>query len=608
MAEQLGTPVKLDLAPGVYSDETPSGAMGTWKDCDLIRFKNSLCQSLGGWKKKTLTGDAILGVPRSAHDWSALDATKYLAVGTEKRLYIIQTSLVATNITPIRATASPSGPFGTNTDGDHDPNGSSAKYFTFTDPANHGCTLGDIVEFDSYTSPVGGIVVNGSFEVVEVTSSTVITLKGAEAASSTVVGGGSTGNVTYEITSGSGAAGFVLGYGTGPYGAETYGNPRTVSTFVTETRKWSLGNWGEDLIASPRGGKIYQWDKSNGVGTRAQEITEAPATNLSVIVSPENRQLIAFGAHTDTTDDSLFIRWCDNEDFTTWTSAADNNAGTKRLDSGSEIVAGIRSRIGVLVLTDTSVHVMQPISGNEIYAFREIASGISIAGPSAGVDAHGIVYFMGISNFYIYDGTLRVLPCPNWTRVYDSFNIDQSFSVFCSHSKDFNEIWWFYPSEGKFSNDRYIVYNYVEKIWYYGDMDRQTFHDYSPFFKKPFGFDAAGNLYAHEDGVDADESAMVSFIESSDMSIEEGDELMHVSRLIPDFDRIAGSVEVLLKGRKQPQREQFTKGPYIATGATSEMGVRIRARYLALRITQEGIGESFRMGSWRARMQKDGER
>ena len=608
MAEQLGVPVKLDIAPGIYTDETDTGAMGTWKDCDLIRFKNGLAQSLGGWKKQAITGSVpVLGIPRSVHDWSALDTTEFIALGTEKRLYIVETNLVVTNITPIRKTTTPTNPFDTDTAGGIDPNGSNPKFFRFNDTA-HGAVLGDVVEFSSYTSPVGGIVVNGAFEVVKVDGVNAIILKGAADATSTVTGGGGTGSSIYEITAGTGASGFSVGYGTGEYGDETYGTPRTVSTFTTELRRWSLDNWGEDLIASPINRKIYTWVKANGVGTRAQEITQAPETNLHVIVSPENRQLIAFGAHTGTTDDPLFIAWCDNEDFTTWIPASDNSAGSKRLDSGSFIVTGIQTRVGILVLTDTSVHIMQPLSGNEIFSFREVGTGISIAGPSAGTDANGIVYFMGQTNFFVYDGVLRVLPCPNWTRVFENFNISQGYSVYCSHSKNFNEVWWFYPSKGNFVNDKYIVYNYVENIWYFGKLDRQSFHDFSPFFNRPYGWDSLGNLFTHEDGEDDDNLAMKSFIESGDMSIQEADQVMHVSRLIPDFDRITGSVDVLLKGRKQPQRAQFTKGPFVATGDTSEMGVRIRARYLALRITQEGRGESFRMGSWRARMVQDGER
>lgn len=221
---------------------------------------------------------------------------------------------------------------------------------------------------------------------------------------------------------------------------------------------------------------------------------------------------------------------------------------------------------------------------------------------------------MGSTNFYVYDGVLRVLNCPVWTRVYDTekssnaLNRDQAFSTYCSHNKDFNEVWWFYPSQGQSTNDLYVVYNYLEDIWYYGAMERASFHDFSPFISLPFGFDNDGNLFTHEDGVDDDDAPMGAFIESGDISIGDGDELMHVSKIVPDFDRLTGSVSVTLKGRKYPQKTQYSKGPYTATGVTDEMGVRIRARQIAINIAQSGLGESFRMGAWRARMRPDGER
>lgn len=614
MGQQSGELIKLDITSGFVSDETDSGAMGTWKDGDLVRFKNGLAQNLGGWVQQTLTGSVpLLGVPRSNHDWVALDGTKYVAVGTEKRLYIIEEDFVVTNITPIRDSGALTNPFSTDTTGAYDPNVTGdASYFRVTD-VSHNVTVGDIVEFDSFTSPVGGITVNGTFEVQSVTDVDNYVLKGAEDASSTVTLGGAGGNYTYEITVGSGASGVSSGYGTGAYGLEAYGTPRAGSTFVQELRTWSLDNWGEDLIASPRGGEIYTWDKSVGLGTRATEITQAPDTNLRVFVSPENRQMISLGAHNGTSSDPLFIAWTDNEDFTTWIPAVDNTAGDKRLDQGSEIVTGILTRVGILVFTDKSVHIMQPTGGNEIYSFRQIASGISIAGPAAATDANGIVYLMGRTNFYIYDGTLRVLPSPVWTTVFDeekdtSLNGDQAFSTFCSHNKDFNEVWWFYPARDESTNTRYVIYNYLEGIWYFGALPRASFRDFSPFVDGPFGFDNDGNFYTHEDGVDDNGSAMDSFIESSDMSIGDGDELMFVNKLVPDFDRLTGSVSVTLKGRKYPQKTQFSKGPYSANASTDEMGVRIRARQIAIRISQSGAGESFRMGAWKARMRPDGER
>ncbi len=609
MAEQLGQLIKLEIVPGFYTDETDFGAAGRWKDGDLVRFKNGLPQSMGGWVQQTLTGDApLIGIPRSNHDWQALDQTKYIAVGTEKRLYIIDVDFVVTNITPIRDSGALTDPFSTNTSGSYDPNSAGdASFFNVLD-VSHGLAVGDMVTFDSFTSPLGGISVDGDFEVIDITDANNYILQGANDATSTVSGVGGAGNYIYEITVGTGSTGVASGWGTGNFGEEAWGTPRTGSTFVQELRTWSLDNWGEDLIASPRSGEIYVWDKSVGLGTRATEITQAPDTNLRVIVSPENRQLISLGAHNGVTSDPLFVAWTDNEDYTTWIAAPDNNAGDKRLDEGSVIVTGVPTRVGILILTDRSVYIMQPTTGPSVYTFRQVGSGVSIAGPAAAVEASGIAYFMGESNFYVYDGLLRVLRCPVWTHVYDSFNREQSFSTFCSHNKDFNESWWFYPSANQSVNDRYVIYNYLEDIWYFGEMDRASYHDFSAFVKLPFGFDSSGNLFTHEDGVDADTAPMSSFIESGDVSMSDGDQVLHVSKLIPDFDRLSGSVSVTLKGRKQPQKTQYEKGPYSATSTTDEIGVRMRARQIALRIAQSGLGESFRMGAWKARITPDGER
>jgi hypothetical protein len=473
---------------------------------------------------------------------------------------------------------------------------------------SHGAQEGDIVTFDSFTSPVGGIVVNGDFEVISVTDVDNYVIQGATDASSTVAGGGGAGNYTYEITVGSGASGVASGWGTGAWGEESWGTARAQSTYTQELRTWSLDNWGEDLVASPRGGSIYVWDESAGLGTRAAVVSQAPTTNLRVIVSPENRQLISLGAHNGVDSDPLFVAWTDNEDYTVWTPAATNTAGDKRIDQGSEIVTGIPTRVGILIFTDKSLHIMQASGSASVYSFRQVGSGISIAGPSAVCDANGIVYFMGKTNFYVYDGTLRVLRCPVWTHVYDDFNLDQAHSTFCSHNKDFNEVWWFYPSGTQSVNDKYVVYNYLEDLWYFGEMERARFHDFSSFVDLPFGFDNDGTLYTHEDGVDDDGSAMNSFIESGDLEVGGGDTLFHISKLIPDFDKLVGDVDVTLKGRKYPQGTQTNKGPYTFSSLTTDKGVRMRARQMAIKVEQSGLGYEFRMGSWKARIEADGER
>lgn len=613
MGQMTGTAPKLDILPGVFTEETDTNSGVRWIDCDLIRFKNALVQSLGGWKQQTLSA-SLLGVPRSIHDWVALDDTKYMSVGTEKRLYLIEEDFTVTNITPIRDSGTlANDPISTSDTGAYDPNSTGNATFVSIQHTNHGVLVGDIINLSGATA-VGGITIDGDYEVKSVTDTDNYVIQHSSPATSTATGGGVAVDYIYEISVGAGVSGVQSGWGTGGWGEETWDTPRTDSSYVLELRTWSLDNWGEDLIASPRGGEIYVWDKTNGTGVRAQEITQAPDTNLRVIVSPENRQLISLGAHNGSSADPLFIAWCDNEDFTTWIPNTDNTAGDKRLDQGSEIITGIPSRAGILIFTDTGVHVMQATGGIQIYAFRQLGSGISIAGPAAVADANGVIYFMGKTNFYIYDGTLRVLPCDVWTRVFDAekssdaLNKLQSFSVFCSHNKDFNEVWWFYPSQGQSVNDKYVVYNYLENIWYFGNLERASFHDFSPFTDKPYGLDNSGNFFTHEDGVDAAGAAMSSYIESAYLTLTDGDELMHVSKLVPDFDRISGSVAVTLKGKKWPQSNEFTKGPYNADGTTDEMGVRIRARFMALRIAQNGLGESFRMGSWRARMRPDGER
>jgi len=605
MGQQFGEPVKLDIAPGIFTEDTDTNSKGRWIDCDLIRFKNSLVQSLGGWKQHGLD-ITMLGIPRSVHDWVALDGSKYIAVGTEKRLYIIEEDLTVNNVTPIRDSGTlGTDPISTDSTGAYDPNSTGDASFVSIADTAHGVAVGDIINLTGATA-VGGITISGDYEVKSVTDTNNYVIKHSAAATSTATGGGAAVDYIYEITAGGSAAAGAAGWGTGTWGAETWDTPRTSSTYVIDLRTWSLDNWGEDLVACPRGQGIYVWDKSAGLGTRAAIVSQAPATNLRVLVSEQSRQIISLGAHTGSASDPLFIAWCDSEDYTNWTPDIDNTAGDDRVDQGSEIVTGVQTRGGVLIFTDTGAHIMQQVGYPDIYDIRKTGGSISIAGPSAAIDVAGIVFAMGKTNFYIYDGTLRVLPCDVWTKIFDAeksdvaLNMTQASSVVCSYVKDFNEIWWFYPSGSSSVNDRYVVYNHVEGV--------ASFHDFSPFASKPYGFDSNGLYYTHEDGVNADTAAMVSYIQSGYVDIGREDQLLHLSKLIPDFDRLTGSVYVTLYGKKWPQSAPYSKGPYAVNSSSDEIGARIRARHVALYLLQNGLNESFRMGSWRARVRPDGER
>lgn len=613
MGKQFGEPITLDIAPGFYTEDTDTSSMGRWIDGDLVRWKNGLAQSIGGWVKQTLNG-SLLGIPRSIHDWTTLDGTKYVAVGTEKRLYVIEEDFTVNNVTPVRDSGTLGvDPISTDSTGAYDPNATGDASFVSIEDTSHGVAVGDVINLTGATA-VGGIIISGDYEVKSVTDTNNYIIQHSADATSTATGGGAAVDYIYEITAGTATSGVLSGWGTMSWGDETWDTPRTDSNFVGELRTWSLDNWGEDLIASPKGGAIYVWDASSGFGTRATIISQAPSTNLRVLVSESARQIISLGAHNGSASDPLFIAWCDSEDYTNWTPDITNTAGDKRIDQGSEIITGVQSRGGIVIFTDTGAHILQAVGAPNIYETRKLGGAISIASPSAAVDVSGVLYAMAKTNFYVYDGTLRVLPCDVWTKIYDreksaeALNQNQTVSVFCSHVKNFNEVWWFYPSQGEVTNDRYVVYNYLENAWYYGALSRASFSDFSEFAEAPYGFDESGNLYTHEDGNDADGVAMTPYLMSGYLEIADGDQLMHISKLIPDFDRLTGDVHVTLYGKKWPQSTAYTKGPYSAGPATDEMGVRIRARHIAMYINQDGLGESFRMGSWRARVVPDGER
>ena len=613
MAEQTGAAEKLDILPGFYTEDTEAGTVGRWVDGDLVRFKNGLLQSIGGWVQQTLSA-SILGIPRSLHDWQALDSSNLISLGTEKRLYVIEEDLTVHNITPIRDSGTlGAAPISTSDAGLYDPNLTGDASFVSIADTSHGCSVGDIVTIGG-ADPVGGITIDGDYEVKAVTDVNNYILQHSEEATSTAVGGGVSVTYIYEITAGSASSGIAGGWGTGSWGQATWNTPRLTSSFVLELRTWSLDNWGEDLIASPRGGTIYVWDKSGGFSARATEIANAPDTVLRVIVSEQNRQLIAFGAHTGSASDPLFIAWSDTEDYDTWIPAVDNTAGDKRIDNGSEIITAVQTRNGILIFTDIGGHFMQPVGGNEVYGFKGVGGNMSIAGPAAAVDVAGIVYIMTKNNFYVFDGVMRVLPCDVWTTVFDSdktsnaINKAQASSVVCSHVQNFNEVWWFYPSQGETTNNRYVIYNYVENIWYTGSLGRSSFHDFSDFLDTPYGFDESGNIFTHEDGDLADVESLDWYAESGDLSISDGDYVMHISKLIPDFDRIQGSVNVTLKTKKRPQDTQKSKGPYEFDGSIGERGVRARGRYISMLVEAAVSGTKARMGSWRARIRPDGER
>ncbi len=548
-----------------------------------------------------------LGFARALHDWVDLDGERWLAIGTDVKLYLVNQGTLF-DITPLRQTGILTDPFDTVL-GD--------QTVTVNDVA-HGGAVGNFVRFTG-ASIVGGLNLNDEFQIGTVIDANSYTIEADFPATSNDTGGG-TVLFEYDIDIGASGNVTVQGWGTGPYGAGLYGFGSTVTGIAVKLRIWSLDNFGEDLLAAPSGGALFHWDLSLGTTTRAVLVEEAPATIQWMTVSPEARHVITFGAGTGNAvapgdPDKLLIRWASSENFEDWVPTSINTAGDLRLDKGSEIVTAIESRGDIIIMTDESLHAMQFIGGALVFSLRHLGQSVAIIGPNGGVDVNGIVFFMGEDDFLIYDGVLRVLDCDVRNQVFDDLNGAQGFKVFSSVNKLFTEVWWVYPDATSETNTRYVKFNYKDLVWDYGTLERTAFHDSSAFLLAPYATQG-GKLFLHETGVDdADEDgvlhAMISFVESYDAEIEAGGEhIMHISRMIPDFKTLVGSVDLTLTGRQYPQdaTDEVIKGPFTILPATDRIDMRMRARQISFRIDSDALGDDWRMGTWRAKVKPHGRR
>lgn len=427
----------LPIGAGQYTEQSERGAAGRWYSMDKVRFRKGLAEKIGGWSR---VEPQFIGACRRLKDWSSLDSKRWVAIATDTKLYVWQDGTLH-DITPLRRTETLTAPFETFT-------GETRVRVTDT---NNGAQEGDYVTFsNTIVGASSGLSFDGEYVVDTVIDPDTYEVTNAGTAATGGSGEGGTAVLAeYQISAGATTAVTATGYGTGPYGREGYGNARTGSTLVLPIRTWSLDTWGEDLLANPRGGAMYWWDRSKGTGTRAVAFGgDAPPNNEGMIVSQRDRHVIALGAFDYFNDkfDPLLIRWCSTEDLNDWVPTSTNTSGDLRLYSGSKIVTGVRSRLETVVFTDVSVHTMPFFGGFEVFGLNTVGENVSILGPNAAVPIDARVVFMAESDFYIYDGIVKVLPCDVRNLVYDYINVDQRDKVYGGLNREFNEVWWFYPS------------------------------------------------------------------------------------------------------------------------------------------------------------------
>ena len=632
---------KLQFRPGINKESTSYSNEGGWFDCDKIRFRQGFPEKIGGWIKKTT--NSFLGTCRSLHAWQTLSLEKFIGVGTHRKYYIEQGETYF-DITPIRLTTSAG-------DVTFARNGTTST-ITVSE-TDHGALVGDFVTFSGAASLGGNItaaVLNQEYQVHSVTNSGEYTILAREVAtlssitvngvytptqinansSDTGNGGGST-VATYQISNGldTGVAG--NGWGAGSWGRGTWGSAATL-TVEGILRIWTHDNFGEDLIINVRNGGIYYWDKTNGLSTRSVELntlagsSKAPTIATQVLVSDRDRHIIAFGCDPESsigTQDPLVIRFSSQESLTDWESLVTNTAGELRLGSGSEIICAVETRQQILVFTDVSLYTMQFIGPPFTFGINLISENISIRSSMSAIAIEDTVFWMGINEFYMFSGSVQKIPCSVKDFVFNDFNKDQSQKVFASSNSGYSEVWWFYPSASSTEIDKYVVYNYEQRVWYVGSLARTAWMDRG-VDEYPIAASTDGYLYDHENGNDDGSTSPVSainaHIESSQMDIGDGNQFSFITRIIPDLtfrDSIDNSEATLtLKTRNAPGGNYLnTESSSVVKSATvpveqftEDARVRLRGRSFALRVESSTVGVAWRLGSPRVDIRPDGKR
>ena len=498
---------------------------------------------------------------------------------------------------------------------------------------DHGAVPNDFVTYSNATA-VGGLTLNGTFQVTSVIDPDTYTITANSAATSTATGGG-TVYAQYEINTG---PEYVLpsnGWGSGPWGFGTWGNGQATGDPI---RLWSQVNFGEDLLFAPRGGGIYYWDASNGTENIGFDLTlitgatDVPVVQNYIFVSDINRFAFAFGCNDyfSTTQDPMLIRWSDQELINDWTPSATNQAGSLRLSHGSEIVTAIQTRQEVFVLTDSACYGMQYLGPPFVWNATLLADNISIVGQNSITIASGVVFWMGVDKFYKYDGRVQTLRCDLRQYIFQDFNAFQSAQVYAGTNEGFNEVWWFYPSANSTVNDKYVVYNYLEDIWYYGTMGRTAWLD-SGILNFPIAATYSKNLVNHEQGLDNNETgvttAIDSYITTSEFDIDDGHNFGFIWRIIPDItfrgSTTASPQATMTLLPLQNSGSGYNTPPSVGGEAfadvtrtsvvpieqfTGQIYVRVRGRQLSFKVQCNQLGATWQLGSPRIDIRNDGRR
>ena len=626
---------KLQLKPGVNREGTRYSTEGGWFSCDKIRFRSGQPEKIGGWAQ--VTNSQFLGICRSLWTWASLGGAKYIGLGTNLKYYIaLAGGGIYNDVTPIRKTVNPM--LGPTPPGTGDPFlADGTATVTVTDVA-HGCITGDFVTFSGSTTAI----FNAEYQVTVIDVDTyTITLSTTLSAGSY---GGAAVIAAYQISVGDEIQTVLSGWGGGGWSGGSWSVGAATTTTI---RIWNHDNFGQDLIYGPKDGPMYYWDQTAGLTVRGVALTsltgasDVPVIQHLLSVSDTSRFVLAFGCNDygSSTQDPMLIRWSDQESAVNWTPVATNQAGSVRLSHGSRIEAVAQVRQEFLVWTDTALYSLQYLGPPIVWGTQLLSDNTSIVSDRAWATAAGVTYWMGNGKFYRYDGRVETLVCDLRQFVFSDFNVNQPDQVFASTNEQFNEVWWFYCSANSTVVDRYVIYNYVEKAWYYGMLGRTAWIDTSISSDVPMATDYNRRLLNQETGIDDNATTTTlpieAYITSSEFDIDDGHNLGFVWRVIPDVN-FTGSTSTsptmnLTLLPLQNSGSGYTRGITPVPSVTSDMSVagdnsfpvvrsttvpidqytgqvniRVRGRQMSIKAESSQIGVQWQLGSPRIDIRKDG--
>ena len=642
---------KIQFKPGFNKQATETGAEGQWVDGDNVRFRYGQPEKIGGWQQ--LVDNTISGPVRDQHTWTDLDGKKYAALGTSKVLVIYYEGGFY-DITPINADQA-GATFDSTT-------GSATVTVNLT---SHGLLVGDYFKFKSVSLPGGGETgyttndfETNVFEVIATPTGNTFTITMPSNETGTGMSAQGSATLNSYITIGPVFQTPAYGWGTDSWGSGEWGEESSVTNVTLDPGSWSLDNYGQILVATVKNGATYTWNPSAGgaLETRAAVVSGAPTKSLLSLVSDRDRHLFLMGTQTDladsTSQNKMFIRFSNQEDINTWQPTATNTAGTFLLDQGNEIITAVQGKDYVLVLTDQAAYVIQFVGPPFTFSLRQVGSNCGCLGQHAAVYAQGAVFWMGFGGgFFMYDGTVKQLPSLVEDYVFTTqgnnlgINYDANQIAYGYHNSLYNEVGWFYAQSGSQQINASVVFNFLENTWTTGTLSRTAYSDNHTYaYPSASQFNKTGTpsfpiingatntfgsskYWEHETGVNevdanGNASAITSYIQSGDYDLDanqglpgDGENIMRVSRFIPDFKNLSGNAKITMFFRNYPgDAEQsdpngpLITGPFTCNTTTTYVSTRVRGRQVSLKIENDAVDESWRYGTLRLDIHAGGRR